>query len=225
MTKRKGKWFLVLCVTVLAFLVLFAPSYGWRVRTWLTAQTALTAGPDSVATETQNEALQAQLATLQVVSSQLPQAPADDIRAMVYSRYPFNFKNEVLVNAGSANGVAEGKAVLFQGVLIGSVEKAYADSALVETVFDSGFKMPVRVGKSGYDALFIGGAYPKLSSIDKNAKVTAGDIVYAAAPGFPYGLPVAVVDGTSTSSDNLFLDASLRFAYDMNAVQTVLIAR
>ena len=173
----------------------------------------------------QNEALKAQLAELQSVATQLPSVPSNYLRAIVYSRYPLNFKNEILLNVGSNNSVVAGKAVVFQGILIGAVEKVFPDSALVQTVFDSSFKMPVRVGPKGYDALFVGGALPKAVSIKKDAVLAPGDIVSAAASGFPYGIPVAVVVSTSTSPDNLFEEATLGFAYDVNAVQTVLVAR
>jgi len=73
--------------------------------------------------------------------------------------------------------------------------------------------------------LLVGGAYPKIGSIAKGAPVAAGDIVYAAAPGMPYGLPVADVNATGTSADNLFQEASLEFAYSINDAQAVLIIR
>ena len=144
---------------------------------------------------------------------------------MVYSRYPMNFKNEILVDAGANQGVAVGKAVVFQGVLIGNVEKVFSDTPLVRTVFDGNFKMAVRVGQKGFDALFMGGSYPKATSIQKNAVIRVGDIVYSAAEGFPYGMPVAIVESTSTSPDALFEEVALDFAYDINSIQTVLIAQ
>ena len=211
---------------ILAALVFFAPREGWQLRTWLSPQPpggASGAGSENLAA--QNEALQAQLAELQNIASQIPNASTSYLRAVVYSRYPFNFKNELLINVGSRDGVTAGKAVVFQGILIGSVEQTFSDSALVATVLDGNFRMPVRVGSAGYDALFVGGASPRLTSIAKTARINAGDIVYTAAPGIPYGLPVAIVHGTSTSPDDLFHEATLDFAYDMNTVQTVLVAQ
>lgn len=230
--KKRDTWFLIACILVLAALIFFAPQEGWQLRAWLSPQlpggatsaigTSSAGGEDLAA---QNEALKAQLAELENIASQIPNASTSYVRAMVYSRYPFNFKNELLINAGSRDGITAGKAVIFQEILIGTVENAFSDSALVETVLDSNFKMPVRVGSAGYDALLVGGASPALTSIVKTARINAGDIVYTAAPGIPYGLPVAIVAATSTSPDNLFEDATLNFAYDMNAVQTVLVAQ
>jgi cell shape-determining protein MreC len=221
--KREG-WILVACIAVLLGLVFFEPAYGWKVRMWLAPQATEQSILASSTAANQDLTLQAQLDVLQSIQAQLPQAPANDIRAMVYSRYPLNFKSELLVNAGTDQGVAVGNAVMFQGVAIGSVEQTYKNSSLVETVFDTGFQLPVRIGAQGYDGLLTGGADPLVTSIEKGAPIAAGDAVYSAGSGFPYGSPIATVVGTSTSPDALFEQASLNFGYDLNTIQTVLIA-
>lgn len=216
------KWFLVTLITLLILLAVFEPSYGWRVREFLSPRNRVPADNASLAAE--NEALKAQLATLQTVASELPQAPTNYIKAMVYSRYPLNFRNEILLDAGSNEGVSTGKAVVFQGILIGTVETVWSDQSLVRTIFDSNTKLPVRIGPKAYDGLLNGGSYPEVGSIGKSADLHVGDVIGAAAPGIPYGLPIGEIAATSTSPDHLFEEASLNFAYDINTVQTVLIA-
>jgi len=223
---RRRRWILGILIVILVTAILFVPSYGWKLRSWLSPGPVGSGGnEDGANLAAQNDALKAQVAAYQTVMSQLPQSGAAYIRAMVYSRYPLNFKNEILVNAGSADGVATGTAVVFQGMLIGSVTDVFPHEALVETVFDSRFEMPVRVSSSSYDGLFEGGSYPKVGSIAKTANLSAGDIIYAAAPGLPYGLPVGTVSATSTSGDSLFTEAAVAFPYDVNDIQTVLIAK
>jgi len=213
-------------IVLTALFIVFAPSYGWKLRTLLTPGNSATAtSTESVNLTAQNEELSAKLAELQTIAAELPKASSSYLRAMVYSRYPLNFKNEILVNAGSNDGVVVGRAVAFEGILIGQVETVFPDSALVMTVFDDRFKLPVRVGSHGYDGLLQGGAYPTVDSIIKNAVLAPDDIVYAAGSSAPFGAPVGQVAATSTSPDSLFLQATLSFAYDMNDVQTVLIAR
>ncbi|HVN26131.1 MAG TPA: rod shape-determining protein MreC [Candidatus Paceibacterota bacterium] len=230
--RRSHRWILGVLLVLLAGGIFFAPSYGWRIRQWLTPGSgvgeASSAAPgDALAPnlEAQNEALEAQVAIYQTVEEQLPQASPRMLRAMVYSRYPLNFKNELLLDAGADHGVTTGTAVLFQGMLIGRIAQVFAHESLAETIFDSGFTMPVRVGTSSYDGLFEGGSYPKIGSIARTAGVAAGSIVYAAGPGMPYGLPVGQVSATSTSADSLFTEATLVFPYDINKVQTVVIAQ
>jgi len=149
-------WISGALIVILALLIFFVPSYGWELRAWLSPVLGGSGGSNVSASQAddqtlvaENDALQAQLATLQVVASQLPTSSSSEIRAMVYSRYPMNFRNELLVSAGSNDGVTTGAAVVFQGMLLGQVEKVFPDEALVETIFDNGVKMPVRIGASG----------------------------------------------------------------------------
>jgi hypothetical protein len=215
-------------IIILIALIFFAPSYGWAIRQFLSPARSANSGAshaDDQNVAAQNDVLKAQLAQLQVVQAQLPTFLPNEIRAMVYSRYPLNFKNELLVSAGATEGVASGTAVVFQGILIGQVKQVFPNSAVVQTIFDNTLKMPVRVGSKGYDGLLQGGSNPMIASITKDAAVQAGDIVYTAAPGIPYGIPIATIAATSTSGDNLFQQGSLKFSYDINDVETVFVSK
>lgn len=212
----------IICIVALFILIFFEPAYGWQVRQWLSPQPMQT-DAQSQDLLAQNESLQAEVAQLQGVAAQIPQNPRGSIRAMVYLQYPFGFKNELLVDAGTDQGVATGSAVAFQGIFVGIVIRTFPDSAMVQTVFDPAFKMPVRIGVDGVDALLVGGADPMATSISKTAVIANGDIVTTASPGVPYGMPVGVVNATTTSGDNLFQTASLNFGYDEDSIQTVLI--
>jgi rod shape-determining protein MreC len=224
-------WAAAALIVILALLIFFAPSYGWTIRAWLSPMPGGgAAGAGASQTDDQNlteenDALKAQLATFAVVASELPTSTPDTVRAMVYSRYPMNFRNELLVNVGSNDGIAPGAAVTFQGMLLGQVETVFSDTALVQTIFDNALKMPVRVGSAGADGLLQGGSDPIVGSIASNAAIEPGDVVYSAAPGIPYALPIAQVVATGTSGDSFFQQATLNFPYDVNNVETVLITK
>lgn len=220
---KRDSWVLVILIFLTAILVVLRPSYGWKLRNLIFQPLAPERDEYSLASE--NEALKAELAILKNIKSQIPEKPESYLRAIVYSRYPMNLKNELLVNAGRNEGVHAGQAVVFGKVLIGKVEKVFDDTALIETIFDNRFETTVRVGGAGVNALLQGGAMPKLSLIPKNADIKKGDIVYSASPSFPYGLTVSEVNEVKISSDQLFKEASLNFSYDINGVQTVLIAK
>ncbi len=209
-------------IVILATLIFFAPSYGWDIRQFLSPS----APPaDTTTLAAQNALLKAQIAQLEVIAAQAPSSssPEGGVVAMVYSRYPMDFKNELLVNVGSNEGIAVGAAATFQGILIGQVKSVSPESSVVQTIFDNALKMPVRIGSGGYDGLLRGGSEPMVGSITSAAPLVAGDVVYSAAPGLPYGLPIAEVAATSTSADSLFEQASLNFSYDINTIQTVAI--
>lgn len=223
MRKGKAKTFTFgALIIVLLLLIFFEPSYGWKIREFLTSPTPAPADQTLTA---QNQVLAAQVAQFQVVAAQLPTEPAGNIRAMVYSRYPLNFKNEMLINVGANQSITTDTAITFQGIFIGETEQVFSNSSLVRTVFDDSLKLPVRIGKNGYDGLLQGGADPSVVSIANSSNVAVGDIVYTAAPGIPYGLPIGEIAATSTSPDSLFQTASLNFAYDVNQIETVFVAQ
>lgn len=216
----RQSWFLGIVIVLLLFLIFAMPFVGMRLR-WLMGPQS-SAPSDAQALMAQNESLQAQLSELRAVANELPpNATPGTIHAMVYSEYPFNFKSTVTVGAGSADGAAPGDAVLFGGNLIGFISGVSAHESVAQTVFDPNFKLQVRIGAHGYDALLVGGSYPMAESIAKTAVVTAGDVVYSAAPGMPYAIPVGTVENVSLAPNNLFEQAALSFPYDMSNVQAV----
>lgn len=215
---------LVILAIVAAFLFFFEPQLGWWARNGLSERFGGGAA-DEKNLALENEKLRAEVAELSISKKQAPNLPADYLRAAVYSRYPLNFKNELLINAGKSEGVASGAAVTFGGVLIGKIKDVYGDKSLARTVFDSGFQEAVRVGSSGAEALLRGGVFPMATLIPLQAPIAPGDIVYSASRDFPYGLPIGEVATVNISSDKLFQEATLKFAYDINSIQTVLLEK
>jgi len=217
--EQKNLWFLGTLIFILLLFIVIAPSWGMQLRAFIGPR-ALSPS-ESVALETENISLKAQLGELGVIKNQLPVVATNEISAMVYSTYPMNFKNEVTLNVGSDDGVAPRDAVLLDGGLFGLVERTATHQALVETVFDPRFRMPIRIGTAGYDGLFTGGPYPRVTLIAKDAKLAVGDVVYAASADVPYAIPIAELSQMDVSPSDSSQEASLSFAYDANAVQAV----
>jgi len=170
----------------------------------------------------ENASLKAEIAKLQVVRDQLPQWSPEYVRAVVSSRYPFNFKNELLINVGKNQSIFGGEAVIFGKILIGQIQEVFENTSIVKTIFDNRWQSAVQVGPKGVQALLRGGGDPKLTLIDRKAEVRAGDIVYNVAPGLPYGAPIAEVRSVELSLDNLFQEASLKLQYDLGDIRSVL---
>lgn len=220
---KKNIWILGALVVLAALLVLLRPQYGWRIRSFLAPDFGGKSDVGALALE--NEALKVELAKLKNIKSQLPQRPANFLRAVVLSRYPMNFKNEFLIDAGVRDGVSLGKAVTFGGVLVGEVGEVFERTSLVRTIFDDDFQLAVRIGVFGVDALFTGGTLPKATLIPQPARLKEGDIVYSASPNFPYGLAVGEVADIESSADQLFQEATLNFVYDIGGIKTVLVSK
>ena len=112
----------------------------------------------------QNTALKARLTQLWVSQREPPMQQMAAIPAFIYSRYPFNFKNEMLISIGKDQGVAVGEAAVISYasatssfgehergvVLIGEGDKVFDNTAAVKTIFDSRFRLAVRVGEDSH---------------------------------------------------------------------------
>ncbi len=207
-----------------AVLFAFKQSYGFRLRTMLAPSSMATGAADTPALIAENERLKAELAELQNIKSQLPPKSEKSLEAIVYSRYPLNFKSELLVNAGTREKVSKDKAVTFEGLLIGKVSEVFEETALVQTVFDERFQLAVRIGKNGAQALLRGGSFPTLDLISPSETIQPGDIVYSAGADFAYGLPVAEIKEVRVSDDKLFQIATLNIPYDIGRISAVSIA-
>ncbi|MEK7508047.1 MAG: rod shape-determining protein MreC, partial [Patescibacteria group bacterium] len=165
---------------------------------------------EAFALRAENEKLRADIAELQNIKSQISQKPSGGIGAIVYSRYPLNFKSELLVNAGAREKISKNNAVTFGGMLIGKISEVFEETSLVQTIYDERFQLAVRIGKDGAQALLRGGSFPILDLISSTETIKTGDIVYSAGESFPYGLPIAEIKDIRVSDDKLFQDSTLK---------------
>lgn len=217
-TDRRIAW-IVLALAWALFLGL--PRLGWYVGDFLRGGGS--SGPDEVSV-LRAEILR--IKTEEAVRRDESSPPRrEEVRAFVYSRYPFNFKDELTIGAGSDQGIRPGDAVLAGEVFIGRVESVSRETALVTTVFDADFRTSVRIGSVGADALLVGGVSPKLTLIPKEARLTEGDPVYSAFVGAPYGIPVGEVRDIRLSEDNLFLEGSLSVPVNPSSLVEVSVVR
>ncbi len=225
------RWFITIGILAILGILIAQPSTGWSIQRFLFEGVGaqVYSGDRNI-----QEAMlvKAEIARLEGLSSNsshdLPGAQV----AFVHSRYPFNFKNQIVVSLGSKQGVRVDNPVLLSipqdggksnSLLLGKVIQVFPQSAVVQTVFDVGFQTPVRIGEKAVDALFTGGPEPKLTLIPKTAALNRGDVVLSAAPHMPYGLPVALIEEVKMSQNRVFEEATLAFGYDLNDVKTVTI--
>ncbi len=218
---RSDRPLLLVLGIILLFLIFFAPRSGlWLQRLVSGTQPLSTSG-----TSTDFLALQSSLLTCETALGSVkgvPRVVSGGVQAFVYSRYPFNFKNELTIDAGSRAGIRLGDPVLYRGMLLGKVEAVDAESATVMTIFDTRFQIPARVG-SGVDTLLKGGNAPILTLIPKDAQVSEGAPVISAASGMPYGLLIGKATAFRLASDHVFGEADIAFPYNPNDIQSVVV--
>lgn len=154
--------------------------------------------------------------------------PFETTVAHVYSRYPVNFKNELILNKGGNEGVKINSVLVAPAVqasssssalfFVGRVSSVLKSKSFAETIFDYRFKDPVHIGSKKISGLLVGGLSPVITLIPKDASVSPGDVVISASPDFPYGLVLGKVKEIRPSSDQLFKEASLELLYDINSL-------
>lgn len=220
MASKNNAVFIALAA-LLAIFIIFKPRIGQLAQRFLTVPLSEEGGQIF---EKENAELRAEIAAFEAVRAQIKTGKSTEgINAVVYSRYPFNFRNELVIGAGSDDGVEKGDAVVFGKFIIGEVKDVYTGQSVARTVFDGKFQASVRVGISGYDALFRGGLEPILTLVPKDAVIKEGDIIYAVSPGFPYGFAMGEIGGAAPSDDRFFQAANVRVSYDVNLVKAVFV--
>ncbi|KKW11838.1 MAG: hypothetical protein UY51_C0005G0079 [Candidatus Jorgensenbacteria bacterium GW2011_GWB1_49_9] len=142
--------------------------------------------------------------------------------ARVYSRYPFNDRSLVIIDAGAAEGLKAGLPVLAaKGVIFGKITKVTRTQSEVQTIFDPAWRESVRVG--GAEALLTGGTSPELTLIPKEAVLAAGDKVTNLSADFPIGFLVGELGLVQNEETATWLTAALDPPYDLSGLDRVIV--
>lgn len=124
------------------------------------------------------------------------------------------FAQSLLVNAGAADGVAKGEAVVTSEGLIGRVAVVGSRSARVLLITDLNSRIPVLVEPTRTRAILAGdnSERPGIIHLPPGATVSPGDRIVTSGHGgaFPPGLPIGVVASVSDSGIRVqsFVDRS-----------------
>ncbi len=212
---RRESIFLTSLVVLVAVMFGFGSKLGMRFQRTLTDPAPALGAVSTI--ETISQTIQ------RYGSTKTTESTLQGKKVPVFSRYPLNFKNEILVAGGEKEGIKVGDVALYQGAILGTVEKVFKDSALIRTIFDTRFKSPVRVGAEGADALLVGGVQPRLTLIPAAASVANNDTVYSAAEDMPYGIGIGAIQNLHDAPDSMFKDASLRLPYNPAVMSEVLL--
>jgi rod shape-determining protein MreC len=107
------------------------------------------------------------------------------------------FLRNMLVNAGTRDGVARGQAALTGEGLVGRVSEVGQRTARILLLTDLNSHIPVMIEGSNERALLDGdnSSRPRLAFLEAKAKLDIGDRIVTSGSGgvFPPGLPVGVI--------------------------------
>ena len=152
------------------------------------------------------------------------------LSARVYSRYPFNDNQTLIIDVGSKDGVKVGWPVLAaEHYLLGKIAKVKATTSEVITIFSPDWKSGVKIGQTGLpaqagiEAVLIGGRPPRLDLIPADAKINLDDEVLSVSPNLPLNLLVGKISEINSQPTVSLQQAKMRTDYDPNQLDKVLI--
>lgn len=144
--------------------------------------------------------------------------------AQIYSRYPFNNNQSLIIDAGSQAGVKVGWSVLAaENYLLGKIIKVRTNASEVRTIFSSDWRSAVKIGQAGVEAVLVGGRPPKLEFIPADAKISLDDEVFSASPDLPLNLFIGKVSEVISQPTTSLQQAKLKTDYDPNQLKKVFI--
>ena len=127
----------------------------------------------------------------------VPIPPASFVTARVIGNSGGAYVRNLMVRAGSENGVARGQAAITGEGLVGRVAEVGTQAARILLVTDLNSRIPVIVEGTRQRALMMGdnSDRPSLRYLDTVSGIKVGDRVVTSGEGgvFPPGLPVGVI--------------------------------
>ncbi len=184
-----------------------APSSAWRaVREAVTARAGLQA--ENTRLESQNLVLELRLQRFEALereNQRLREARESSARVAQRSLVAEilkvdldPYRQRVLVDKGTRDGVFRGQSVLDAYGIFGQVTRVGPLSAEVIMISDPEHAIPVQVNRTGVRTIAVGTGRPDLlllPYLPRSADVEAGDLVVSSGLGgvFPPGYPVALV--------------------------------
>lgn len=119
------------------------------------------------------------------------------------------YKQQVIINKGSASGVFPGQPVLDAQAVMGQVISTTPFSSTVLLITDTSHALPVQVLRNGLRTIAVGTGRIdelKLPYLPTNSDIVEGDLLVTSGLGgkFPPGYPVAAVTRIDRSPDEPF---------------------
>lgn len=134
----------------------------------------------------------------------VPQSAVSFVSARVIASSGGAFLRNLMIDAGTENGVARGQAAVVGEGLVGRVYEVGARAARILLITDLNSRVPVIIERSRQRAILAGdnSQSPSLWYLDPAAPLKAGDRIVTSGEGgiFPAGLPIGVVEAADSGS-------------------------
>ncbi len=134
----------------------------------------------------------------------VPQSAVSFVSARVIASSGGAYLRNLMIDAGTENGVARGQAAVVGEGLVGRVYEVGARAARILLITDLNSRVPVIIERSRQRAILAGdnSQLPSLWYLDPAAPLKVGDRIVTSGEGgiFPSGLPVGVVEAVGSGS-------------------------
>lgn len=145
--------------------------------------------------------LQERLRRYQLLLHAVPDPELSSVMAQVIGRSSRPFQETMIIDAGAANGVKPGQAVIDARGMVGRIFIAGKRTSWVILLTDLNSRIPVTIEPGNVSAIMAGdnSGKPAIEIVSQNAQLKAGDQVSSSGDGslLPPGLPVGTLVGTN----------------------------
>jgi rod shape-determining protein MreC len=160
----------------------------------------------------------------------LPQAKESLIPATIIGRDQAGLANTFLLDVGEANDVRVGMPVVVEaGVLIGRVEKVFANTAVVRVITAEESIINVETTSGAVRGVARGdkGLAVKLDMVEQNKELHDGDGLVTSGLGgeLPRGLLLGTIHDIRLSDDKLFQQATVQLPVDIHSLRFVFVVK
>jgi rod shape-determining protein MreC len=138
------------------------------------------------------------------------------------------YEHNLVIGAGSRDGVYDGQALVDASGVVGQVIKTGIVTADAVLISDADHALPVEVNRNGLRTIAVGtGEIDRLDLpfLPNNADIRAGDLLVTSGLGgaFPAGYPVAVVDAVTRIPQEPFADVTATPAAALDQLREVML--
>lgn len=138
------------------------------------------------------------------------------------------YKQQVVINKGSASGVYKGQPVLDAEAVMGQIVQVTPFSSTVLLITDPSHSIPVQVLRSGLRTIAVGSGRINelnLPYLPTNSDIRENDLLVTSGLGgkFPSGYPVARVTRVNRAPNNAFAEITAEPAAHLDRSREVLI--
>jgi len=147
--------------------------------------------------------------------------------ARVVGREVDTWRRALVVDRGTADGVARGMPVIGADGLVGYVRSAAESVSLVEIITNDQIRCAVEHSATGHAGLYFAdeSGTGHVSYFDRDLRVEVGDLIVTSGLSgkFPPGLIVGYVSDVRRPADSMYLEADVEPAQDLDATRSVFV--